>query len=442
MTIADTTTDSTRRPKSGRFFFGWYIVGAGMLMQGFGYGSRYSFSVFFPTLLDQFGWPRDLGASILSTHLFFYGLTAPLAGGMVDRVGSRKTMFAGTGLLSLGLILSCWGRNPWHFYLTFGVLSGTGLSLLGAVPLTMVIRNWFERRRGIALSLVFSGTGAAYACYPAVAWLIDTFGWRRAYAIEGLIIMAVFGPLIALIAVYHPRQKGMLRDGMAEGSDNSALLEREQRRVLDRDWTAREWTLPQAVKTCRFWLLCFCTFCLWGIGHHILVTHQIAFAMDVGYDRLYASAVLSLGGWMFGLGSLASMISDRIGREEGMTLALLAVISSLVVLLMIKDTRHPWMLYYFAVVFGFGFGMCTPIVAAAATDIFQGPKVGATVGFVWFSFAMGGTVGPWFGGLLFELTGNYRTAFMTSLLLFVFSGMAIWLAAPRKVRLVPRKVLM
>jgi len=441
MATADSTEGPTRpRPASGRIFFGWYIVGAGMLMQGFGYGARYSFSVFFPTLLDQFGWPRDLGASILSTHLLFYGLTAPFAGGMVDRIGSRKTMFAGTALLSLGLILSCWGRTPWHFYLTFGMLSGTGLSLFGAVPMTMVIRNWFERQRGIALSLVFAGTGVAYACYPAVAWLVDAFGWRRAYAIEGLVILAVFVPLIALLVVYHPRQKGILRDGMAEGSDNSALIQRERRRVLDSDWTARQWTLPQAVKTCRFWLLCLCTFCLWGVGHHILVTHQIAFAMDVGYDRIYASAVLSLGGWMFGLGSLASMISDRIGREETMTLALSAALSAVVVLLMIKDAQSPWMLYYYAIAFGFGFGMCSPIVAAVVTDIFQGPKVGATVGFVWFSFSMGGTVGPWLGGLLFELTGNYRLAFMSSFGLFALSGAAIWLAAPRKVRLVPGKV--
>ena len=191
--------------KPRRIFFGWYIVAAAMLIQGLGYGSRYAFSVFFPTLLDAFGWPRDLGASILSTHLLFYGLTAPFAGGIVDRIGPRKSMFFGTGMLALGLILSQWGRLPWHFFMTFGVLCGIGLCLLGAVPLTVVLRNWFERRRGTALSLMFMGTGIAYAIYPAVAWLIDIVGWRRAYAVEGLIVAMVFIPLIALILVYHPQ---------------------------------------------------------------------------------------------------------------------------------------------------------------------------------------------------------------------------------------------
>jgi MFS family permease len=426
--------------RANRIFFGWYIVIAGMSIQALGYGARYSYSVFFPALIDQFGWPRDLGASILSIHLLFYGLTAPLAGGIIDRIGSRRTMYSGTVLMALGLILSRWGCQPWHFYLTFGALAGTGLCLLGSVPLTMVVRNWFERWRGTALSLVFFGIGAAYGCYPAVAWLIDAFGWRNAYTIEGFVVAAVFVPVVGLVLVYHPREKGLTRDGLASGGDQTAVMDREKRRVVDREWAAREWTLGQAVRTSRFWLLCLTTFCMWGVGHHIIVTHQIAFAIDVGYDRLYASAVLSLGGWTFCLGALLSLISDRIGREPALTIGAAACVSAIAVLLMIRDTALPWRLYYFSVAFGFGYGVCTPVVATVVTDIFQGPKVGATVGFVWFSFAMGGAVGPWFGGLLFELGGNYRLAFGIAGGLFILAAAAIWLAAPRKVRLAPGRV--
>ncbi|UCF91058.1 MAG: MFS transporter [Desulfobacterales bacterium] len=429
-----------RSAQSKRIFFGWYIVMAGMTIQALAYGARYSYAVFFPTLIEQFGWPRDLGASILSIHLLFYGFTAPLAGGIIDRLGSRWTMFTGTALLALGLVLSRWGGQPWHFYMTFGFLSGAGLCLLGSVPLTMVVRNWFERRRGIALSLIFAGIGAAYACYPAVAWLIDTFGWRTAYVIEGLFIIILFVPMIGWIIVYHPRQKGLTRDGLIEGVDNSALIDRERRRVIDPDWAAREWTLPQAARTHRFWLLCLTTFSMWGVGHHVLVTHQIAFAIDVGYERLYASAVLALGGWTFCVGALLSFISDRIGREPAVTIGSAACVSAIVVLLTIKDVTQPWKLYYFATMFGFGYGMCTPLVATVVTDIFQGPRVGATVGFVWFSFALGGTVGPWLGGLLFELSGNYHLAFGLAGGLFVLAAAAIWLAAPRKIRLVPGRV--
>ena len=427
----------TRQPL---IFFGWYIAFTGMMIQALGYGSRYSFSVFFPTLLDYFGWPRDLGASVFSTHLMCYGIVAPLVGGLVDRFGSRRTMIAGTLILSAGLVLSRWGNAPWHFYLTFGIMAGSGLCLLGSVPLTMVVRNWFERRRGAALSLVFCGSGGSFACYPIVAWLISSYGWRDAYALLGLGLAAIFLPAIILFMPYEPRQKGLHIDGWPLDQPEKNKQETETSRIVDPEWASQQWKLSRAVKTARFWFMCLTTFSGWGIAQHILVTHQVAFAQDVGYERLYASAVLSLGGWTFTAGALISMISDRIGREPTMAIAMSIACSSIVVLLMISDNTQPWMLYYYSIAFGLGFGMSAPLVAATVTDLFRGPKVGSTVGFIWFSFAMGGTVGPWLGGWLFELAGNYRLAFIISGVFTLLCAFSVWMAAPRKVRLVPGKV--
>ena len=440
MSSSHIETSGLPGPRQPLIFFGWYIAVAGLLIQALGYGSRYSFSVFFPTLLEYFGWPRDLGASVFSTHLLFYGLVAPLVGGMVDRFGSRRTMFVGALLLASGLILSRFGTAPWHFYLTFGIMAGAGLCLLGSVPLTMVVRNWFERRRAIALSLVFCGSGFAYACYPLVAWMIAQYGWQGAFTLLGVGLAAIFIPTIILIMHYEPQRKGLIKDGIKVSGDNSLKRQREEKRIVDQVWTSKSWTLNQAVRTGRFWFMCLTTFSGWGVAQHILVTHQVAFALDMGYERIYASTVLSLGGWTFGIGALASMISDRIGREVTMTLGMICCFSAICVLLMITDNSQPWMLYYYSIVLGLGFGISAPLVAATVTDIFQGPRVGATVGSIWFSFAMGGTLGPWLGGWLFELSGNYHLAFMIAGLFTLISGLAIWLASPRKVRLVSGKV--
>jgi MFS family permease len=155
--------------KQNVIFYGWFIVAAGVLSYALGYGARYSFSVIFPALLTEFGWPRDTTAIMLSVHLLVYGFVAPLAGNLVDRIGPRKTMASGTILLSMGLTLSGLCSQPWHFYLSFGVLTGAGLCLIGAVPFTTVLRNWFETKRGLAFSLLFFGAGAAFAWYPAIA---------------------------------------------------------------------------------------------------------------------------------------------------------------------------------------------------------------------------------------------------------------------------------
>ena len=420
--------------KTNHLFYGWYIAFVGATAYALGYGSRFSFSVIFPSLLEEFNWSRDLTATMFSVHLLIYGIAAPITGFLVDRTGPRKTMVLGTVLLSLGLVLSRWGNQLWYFWITFGVISGAGLCMVGAVPFTTVLRNWFEKKRGLAFSLLFLGSGGAFGCYPAVAWLIDTTGWRNTYLIEGLVVGAVMLPLILFVVRYHPRDMGLPRDGLPETQEGGTSPGKGTFRVVDPAWAAVDWTLSKAVRTVRFWLCCLATFSLWGINQNILVAHQVAFAIDMGYSKLYASAVLSLFGLTFAFGSLGSQISDRIGREVTILLATAIGISGMIVLMCIQDASQPWMLYYFSISLGIANGLCAPTIAATVIDIFQGPRVGPIVGAVWFAFAVGGTIGPWLGGWLFEMTGNYFLAFLVATFLFAVASAAIWLAAPRKVR--------
>jgi MFS family permease len=427
--------------KKNFIFYGWFIVAAGIVSYALGYGARYSFSVIFPALLTEFRWPRDTTAFMLSVHLLVYGVVAPLAGNLVDRIGPRKTMASGTILLSLGLLLSGWGSQPWHFYLSFGVLTGAGLCLIGAVPFTTVLRNWFETKRGLAFSLLFCGAGAAFAWYPVIAFLIDSTGWQNTFMIEGVVLCGLMLPLIILVIRYHPREKGLLSDNSAQAIDNSTASEMGSALIVDRAWAAVDWTLPNAIRTHRFWLLCLSSFSMWGITQHIMVAHHVAFATDLGYSRIYASSVLSLFGIFFAFGSLAAFVSDRIGRENTMIIGTVIGISGILVLLFLKNTSDSWMLYYYAIAFGFSNGVSAPTIAATTTDIFQGPRVGATLGFVWLSFAVGGAIGPWLGGWLFEFGQSYEPAFLTAAGWHAIAGAALWGSSPRKVRRVPGRIV-
>jgi len=423
-----------RLKKNHFIFYGWLIVATGMVSYALGYGSRYSFSVIFPSLLEEFQWPRDITAAMLSFHILAYGFVAPMAGHLVDRVGPRKTMSFGTILLALGLALSGVGSKPWHFYLSFGVLSGAGLCLIGTVPFTTVIKNWFERKRGLALSLLFFGAGMAYAFYPAIAFLIDRVSWRNTFMIEAIIIAASLLPLIILIVRYHPREKDLVPDGILQSTNASPTPEKETLQIMNRLWPASDWTLPKAARTGPFWMLCLSTFSLWGVGQHMIVTHHVAFTIDMGYSKIYASSVLSLFGIFFSFGSLAAVVSDRIGRELTMTVATVIGISGIFVLILMTDSSQAWMLYYYAIALGFSFGMTAPTIAASATDIFRGPKVGPIIGSVWFGFSVGGFIGPYLGGRIFELTNSYLAAFLLAIVLYIVACAAIWCAAPRKVR--------
>lgn len=415
-------------------FYGWFIVATGLITQLFGYGGRYSFTVFFPSLLEDFQWPRDITAAMFSVHLLIYGFVAPVAGGLVDRIGPRRTMALGTILHALGLALSSRGNQPWHFYLSFGALSGAGLCLIGSVPFTTVLKNWFEKKRGLALSFLFVGQGGAHALYLAIALLINRVGWQKTFLIEAIAITVVILPLVSLIVRYHPRDKGLVPDGTALNMNPSSAKIAEAAQSTTKASVPVDWTLPNAVRRLRFWMICLTTFSVWGVSQHIMVAHHLAFAIDVGYSKIHASSILFLFGILYMCGCLTGFISDRIGREAIVTAAVIIGISGIFVLTLIKDTSHPWMLYYYATAMGFSIGMTAPSVAASATDIFQGPKVGATLGFIWFSFAIGAAIGPWLGGWIFETTGNYLYAFVVAMALFAVGCIAIWLAAPRKER--------
>ncbi|MEK7847393.1 MAG: MFS transporter, partial [Chloroflexota bacterium] len=336
-------------------------------------------------------------------------------------------------LFALGLALSSRGSALWHYYLAFGLLAGVGLCLMGAVPFTRVLSNWFVRRRALALSFVFVGSGSGFLLYPLVAFLIERWGWRVALLVEAGLVAVLLLPGIVLLLRRHPAEKGLLPDGGGTG----VPAEGKEAIVAPAPDTIpayAQWTLPKAMKSLRFWLLCLSAFSVWGLTEHIMVAHHVAFAEDVGYSKLYAASVLALFGVFMAAGSLAGSISDRIGREVTFTVGTIIGVSGIGALTLIQDTSQPWLLYLYAILFGFGFGMTSPTLAAAATDMFPGPRAGAVIGFVWFAFAMGGTIGPWLGGAIFEAGGSYLPAFIVAAAMFAVACIAFWVAAPRHAR--------
>lgn len=351
----------------------------------------------------------------------------------MDRLGPRKTISLGACLFALGLALSSQGSALWHYYLAFGLLAGVGLCLMGAVPFTRVMSNWFVRRRGLALSLMFFGSGGGFLLYPLVAFIIEQWGWRTALLVEAGVVAALLVPGAILVIRRHPAEKGLVPDG-GEPRVPAKMESAPSRSACP----YTEWTLPKAMKSLHFWLLCLSAFSVWGLTEHILVTHHVAFAEDVGYSKLYASSVLALFGVFMSVGSLAGSISDRIGREVTFTIGSVIGVTGIVALTLIQDTSQPWLLYSYAILFGLGFGITSPTIAAAATDMFPGPRAGAVIGFVWFAFAMGGTIGPWLGGAIFEAGGSYLPAFIVAAAAFAVACLAFWMAAPRRATPKPR----
>ena len=189
----------------------------------------------------------------------------------------------------------------------------------------------------------------------------------------GIIVASVFIPLILIFMVAHPRDKGLEKDGHHPEADREDHALKEALRVQDLAWAQTDWTLARAARTPRFYLLCFSSFCIWGVSHHILVTHQIAFALDLGFDRTYASDVISPGRDYLWPGLLGKPFIRKVG--PGIHL------HSRLAQFHLRSTRRfwPWKEpktpgYSITTpsCSALGFGMCFPILASATTDLFQG----------------------------------------------------------------------
>lgn len=407
-----------------RFFYGWYLVGLMVVSMMLVYGIRNAFSVFFDPILDEFQWYRGTTAIMLSLNILVYGLAAPVAGSLVDRWKPRRVVFLGIFTLSLATFGCAFAGELWHFYLLFGILAPIGTAFCGSPILNPTLMNWFGKKRGLAIGLGQIGGGLAFAYGMLVEAVIAHWGWRPSFYVMAGILLVVLLPLYWILFYYRPEDRGLKPYGTDEplAVDN---VEEIQQPVM------RDWTLGKAVRTHSLWLLVFSQFCYWGTGNYLVIAHQIKFAVDIGYSNVLAASVFALFGIASIGGQLCAAISDVIGREKTVTIASIMAIGAMVALLLITDNSQAWLLYLYAIVSGFATGLFSPTIFVGLADIFHGRNIGAISALVLTGTGIGGAIGPWLGGYIYDVSGSYHTAFIVSLASYAVAGVLFWLAAPR-----------
>jgi MFS family permease len=170
----------------------------------------------------------------------------------------------------------------------------------------------------------------------------------------------------------------------------------------------------------------------WGVGAYMVLGHQVKFAEDVGYSSTFAASVFALFGIFVVVGQLCAGLSDWIGREKTVTLAVILALGALAALLSVRDTSQPWLLYLYATCFGYGAGLSAPTIYAGLADIFHGRNFAVLSGLLMTGFGLGGIIGPWLGGFIYDVTGSYTNAFLLAMASFALSGITFWIGAPRK----------
>ena len=395
------------------------IVAVVWLILAVAYGLFLSFPIFFVPLLEEFHWSRALTAGAMSTSTVIQAALSPLAGILADRFGTRPVILVGVVFLSSAAVLAGTVHAPWQLYLYTGVLGAVGLVSLGWVPMATLLSRWFSERRGRVIGTAFSGMGIGlFAIGPLAQSLIVRFGWRGATMLLGVAAFAVLFPL-AWIGVHDaPPSRVTSRVGAAGGKGVPRATGGARADV----------TLGAALRTRTFWAL-FGAYFMTPLAVFSVFTHQVAFAVDLGFSRMLVAS-------MFGLVGLVSMvgrpifgsIADRVGGAAAATMSFGCTAAGALALLALDIHPHVAWLVVYALIFGLGFGARGPIITAMAGDLFGGRHFGTIYGALSVGNGLGSALGPWFAGLMHDVTGSYRVAFMFSVVCCVAGSACFWAA--------------
>jgi MFS family permease len=430
--------DSAVRKKPLRlpFFYGWALVGVAFVTMAVGVNARTAFSLLYPPILQDFGWDRGVTAGIFSFGFLLSALITPFVGRFIDRRGPRLVVEIGIAVMAAGLLLAPLAREPWQLYLTLGAMCGGGVNCFTYVVQSTYLPHWFVRRRGLAISIAFSGVGVgSVTILPWLQSLIQSSGWRVGCQMLGILVLALLGPLNLLLR-RRPEDIGL----HADGAPSVEAAQAHADNIVDPAWAAVDWTLGRALATRRFWWLAagyFGSLFTW----YAVQVHQTKYLTEIGFSVQNAA-------WALGLVSLVAVpgqialghLSDRIGREwvwgianGGFVLCCLALIAL---------PAHPTMalLWLMVITQGtLGYAL-TSVMGPIPAEIFAGRHAGGIFGMVMLSGIVGGAAGPWVAGLLHDLYGSYAPVFWICIALNIVSAVAIWRAAPGRVRAVAGRI--
>ncbi len=384
-----------------RVFYGYVNLGAAALMVASGVGVVQVFAVFIAPLEEAFGWSRQAVSVAYAINFALFGFSSVLMGVLADRYGTRRVAMVGGSLHAVGLALAAWSNSLWSLYVTFGVISGTGVGALFG-PLTYLTAKWFDRRKGLAMGIVLSGTGlGVMLASPLARALIAWGGWRAAFLGLGLLTLAiVLGMGVLLCEV--PEDLAQFPDGASAPA-------------IQAGGAGPGWTTATAMRTGPFWaLLGVFFFCC--ASHSGPSLHMVAHAAGRGMSAAAATGVLTT----FGAFSIAGRVglgiaADWIGGKRCLVLSLMVQAAAA---LWLALAGSPWAFYVFAIIFGMAYGGVYAQYPVITRDYFGATKVGAVYGTQMCLSQLGMAVGGFAVGALFDLTGNYRDPFLAG----AFSG--------------------
>jgi len=377
------------------------------------YGIWYAYSVILVALLREFGWTRSTVAGAFSLFAVVHGGCNPLLGMLCDRVAPALVVAVGSVALAGALWACSFIAAPWQLYVCFGGLTALGVASCGWAPAVVQVQRHFQHRLGFALGIVSSGVGVGMLIVvPLCQALIDGWGWRAAFRVLAVLVLAVILPAALYLLRHAPVHR----------------RPRDSERAAAAAATPRTVTLAEAARSLPFWLM-VAAFFFGSFCSQTLQVHQVAFLVDHGIAALTAASVVGVVGVASIVGKTGGgWLSDRVERELVYVAGIAVLVASVLVLEVVGRHTSVAGAYAYAALLGLGYSATAALTPAMLSDRFSGRHFGAILGIGLLGSAAGSAAGPWFGGFLFDHTGSYALAFGVAAASGTFAGLAGWTA--------------
>lgn len=381
-----------------RFFYGWVVVAAAFVPNLVYPAVHFSFGTYFAALTEEFQADRGTVSLVFSlTPLLYFGLGA-LTGPLTDRFGPRRLVGLAALLYLVGLVLAARATAIWQVYLTYSLFVGGAVGA-SYVPSLSTAQRWFVRRRALVAGLVATGSGVGTVVGPAAStWLIQQAGWRTSYLVTGITAAVLVGSA-AWFLIRSPAEIGLAPDG---GRADTAAGRPAAPAAPDR-------SLGQALRTPEFWWL-YAAQAMTTLPLYIGLVHLVPFARDAGLEP--AQAALGLGA--IGVGSTGGRLffgplADRIGHRRAYALTTGLTAGFLAIWLVLPGGDLGWLLA-FGLGLGLAYGGFVALSAVMMPDYFGTASVAGLIGLFYTAAAIGGLIGPWLAGAVYDQMGIYQPA--------------------------------
>ena len=378
-------------------FYGWKIVIAMFWINTLLFGAAYVFGVFFKSLEADFHMTRAVTSSVVSVYWVITAGVAVLGGWAFERFGPRLVLIMAF-ITGLSLVLASQVHEIWQLFITYSLLLGLGTGALYVACMPLLFK-WFERKRGLASGIALAGSSFGQVILaPLATFVILKSDWRIGFLVLGVIAWLAIP--ISLILKRDPGQMGLEPDGREPGGNVLPAAQPVTHLSV--------FSIISVLKTRNFWLLSTLHI-MFGVCALMVGTHIVPHIIDIGFSAEEGATVISITG-MFSFAGflLGGVVTDRFGAKKTV------ILFSLGTALMMAWLTHItglWQIYLFAALYGLASGGITPSLASFFGQTFGMTHLSKILGMLEISWAVGAATGPYIGGVLFDINGNYILAF-------------------------------